>query len=270
MLGDSVEHELVDAMRYAVAGGKRIRGFLVMESSRLHGVPVNQAVRAATAVECLHAYSLVHDDLPCMDNDDLRRGRLTVHKKWNESLAVLTGDALQALAYQILAEPETSPHPEVRAELVRTLATAAGASGMTLGQAMDIAAETASARPSREEIELLQSRKTGALLCWSAQAGPRLAGEDSTSLLNYAHALGLAYQIADDIVDAEGDPALAGKRLRKDADAGKATLVSLLGLEKAKQTGRVLVDQARDALEQYGERAETLRAVAEFAIDRRR
>ena len=269
VLQGPVEHELFDAMRYAVAGGKRIRGFLAIESSRLHGVPLNQAVRAATAVESLHAYSLVHDDLPCMDNDDLRRGRPTVHKKWNEAMAVLTGDALQALAYQILSEPQTSPHAEVRSELVRSLAEAAGAAGMALGQAMDIAAETALLPPSREEIELLQSRKTGALLCWSAQAGPRLAREDGTKLLNYARSLGLAYQIADDIVDAEGDPELAGKRLRKDADAGKATFVSLLGAERAKRTGRLLADRACDALEHYGDSAKTLRDAAMFAIERR-
>jgi len=261
-------HDLVDAMRYAVAGGKRMRGFLVLAGSKLHDVPAQQAVRAATAVECLHGYSLVHDDLPCMDNDELRRGMPTVHKKWNESLAVLTGDALQSLAYQILAEAETSPHGDVRAELVRSLALAAGASGIALGQALDIAAESAETPPTREEIELLQSRKTGSLLCWSAQAGPRLARDDDAPLRKFAEALGLAYQIADDIVDAEGDPAVAGKRLRKDAGAGKATLVSLLGIEAARETGRKLVEQACGALDPYGAKAHDLREAAKFAIER--
>ncbi len=255
------------AMAYATQGGKGLRGFLVMEGARLHGIEESCAIWPATAIEALHAYSLVHDDLPCMDNDDLRRGQPTVHKKWDEGTAVLAGDALQALAFELCLVPEAGP-ADVRAELALTLARASGAQGMVLGQALDVAAETAPSPLTLKEITQLQAGKTGALIEWSACAGARLARSDVEPLRQYAQALGLAFQIADDILDVEGDAEKAGKRLQKDADAGKATFVSLLGLAAAKSRAAELVDQACDALQGYGEKADTLKAAAHFVIAR--
>jgi len=259
---------VADAMRYATRGGKRLRGFLVLESARLHGVPADRAVYAAAAVEALHAYSLVHDDLPCMDDDDLRRGQPTVHVRWDEATAVLAGDALQTLAFEVLASDAVSDDPAVRLALITSMAQAAGAQGMVLGQALDIAAETADSPLTLDEITRLQDGKTGALICWSAEAGAMMAGADVTPLRQYARALGLAFQIADDILDVEGDVTLAGKRLGKDADAGKATFVSLLGLEGAKARATELVMQAEAALEPYGDKADNLRQAAQFVIAR--
>lgn len=254
-------------MAYATTGGKRLRGFLVLESARLHDVTPDRAIWPATAIEALHAYSLVHDDLPCMDDDDLRRGRPTVHVKWDEATAVLVGDALQSLAFELAAHPDAGP-AAIRAELALTLARASGARGMVLGQALDIAAETATAPLSLDQITALQDGKTGALIEWSACAGAVLAGANPTPLRQYAQALGLAFQIADDILDVEGDAAKAGKRLQKDAQAGKATFVSHLGLDGAKSRARDLADQACDALEPYGEPGQCLRDAARFVISR--
>lgn len=256
-----------DAMAYAAQGGKRLRGFLTLETALLHDVSPNRAIFPAMAIEAMHAYSLVHDDMPCMDDDDLRRGRPTVHIQWDEATAVLTGDALQAFAFEMVSHPDTGSG-DVRADLTRTLAHAAGASGMVLGQAIDIAAETADHPLTLAEITALQDGKTGALIEWSACAGPRLAGADIAPLRRYAQALGLAFQIADDILDVTGDAAKAGKRLQKDAEAGKATFVSLLGLNGAQTKARDLVSQACDALEPYGQAAETLRETAQFVISR--
>ncbi len=267
VLGALDDLDVTRAMAYATEGGKRLRGFLVLESARLHGVDASQAIWPATAIEALHAYSLVHDDLPCMDNDDLRRGRPTVHVKWDEGTAVLAGDALQTLAFELCTRPETGK-PEIRAEMATTLAKASGAQGMVLGQALDIAAETASAPLSLGEITRLQAGKTGALIEWSACAGARLAQADPTPLRQYAQALGLAFQIADDILDIEGDAEKAGKRLQKDADAGKATFVSLLGLDAAKARAAELVGEACAALDGYGAKAETLKDAARFVIAR--
>ncbi|MBI1417073.1 MAG: polyprenyl synthetase family protein [Limimaricola sp.] len=259
---------LVEAMRYAVRGGKGLRGFLVMESARLHGVGVEQAVWPAASIEAMHAYSLVHDDLPCMDDDALRRGQPTVHVKWDEAAAVLAGDALQTLAFDLLARPEVGPSG-VRVQLVANMARAAGAQGMVRGQALDIAAETADAPLTLEQITALQAAKTGALIGWSAEAGAVLGGINPGPMRHYAGALGLAFQIADDILDVTGDAAVAGKALRKDAAAGKATFVSLLGLDGAKARAAQLVDEACAALESYGARAETLKDAARFVIARR-
>jgi len=259
---------VVQAMRYATSGGKRLRGFLVLETARLHGVDVARALYPAAAVEMLHAYSLVHDDLPCMDDDDLRRGQPTVHVKWDQATAVLAGDALQTLAFETLTRTEVSNDPAVRLELVASLARASGAQGMVLGQALDIAAETAPQPLTLKEITHLQDGKTGALIRWSAEAGAVMAGADVTPMRDYATALGLAFQIADDILDVEGDAAKAGKRLGKDADAGKATFVSLLGLDGAKARAAELVDQAQAALEPFGTKADTLRQAAQFVIAR--
>ncbi len=259
--------DVTRAMAYATEGGKRLRGFLVLESARLLGVDTARAIWPSTGIEALHAYSLVHDDLPCMDDDDLRRGRPTVHVKWDEGTAVLAGDALQTLAFELCARPEVG-NAEIRAELALTLAKASGAQGMVLGQALDIAAETAAEPLTLDEITHLQAGKTGALIEWSACAGARLAQADPTPLRQYAQALGLAFQIADDILDVEGDAEKAGKRLQKDAEAGKATFVSLLGLDAARSRAIELVEQACAALDEHGSAAETLKQAARFVIAR--
>ena len=256
-----------DAMIYATAGGKGLRAFLVLESARLHGVADTASAPAAAAIEALHAYSLVHDDLPCMDNDDLRRGQPTVHRKWDDATAVLTGDALQTLAFELVARSGSSD--AARLDLVVTLAQASGVRGMVGGQALDIAAETADSPLTLEQITILQRGKTGALIEWAAMAGARMAQADTDPLGQYARALGLAFQIADDILDIEGDSAMVGKAVGKDAGAGKATFVSLLGLDSAKARARTLVDRACDALSGYGADADTLRDAARFVIARK-
>ncbi len=262
-----LDGSVAEAMRYTCQGGKRLRAFLVMEGARLHGVPAIQADRAAAAIEAVHAYSLVHDDLPCMDDDDLRRGNPTVHIKWDEATAVLTGDALQTLAFEILADARTG-EADVRVALIASMAQAAGAAGMVLGQALDIEAESASVPLDLEQITRLQAGKTGALIEWSACAGALMGRADPAPLRRYAQALGLAFQIADDIMDIEGDAAKAGKRLQKDAEAGKATFVSLLGMEPARARAKSLVEEACDALSPYGGDAENLKAAASFVISR--
>jgi farnesyl diphosphate synthase len=256
---------VVHAMRYALQGGKRLRALLVLESARLHGIYHAEALPAAAAVEAMHAYSLVHDDLPCMDDDALRRGQPTVHVKWDQATAVLAGDALQTLAFELCCDPALGPR---RTELIAALARAAGADGMVLGQALDIAAETAATPLSLDAITRLQGAKTGALISFAAEAGAILAGADRAPLATYAAALGLAFQIADDLLDVAGDPAKAGKKLRKDEQAGKATFVSLLGLKGAQKRARELVAEAEAALGPYGFRADTLRQAARFAITR--
>ena len=259
---------IAEGMRYATSGGKRLRGFLVVSAAQLFEAPREGHLLAASAIECLHAYSLVHDDLPCMDDDDLRRGQPTVHKKWDEATAVLVGDALQTFAFELLARDDVHANANVRVQLIKTLARASGAEGMVLGQAQDIAAESTGTDLSLDEIMVLQANKTGALIRWSAQAGALLAEEDPEALRRYATALGLAFQIADDILDVTGDEEKAGKRLQKDADAGKATFVSLLGLDGARARARDLVAEAVDALCIYDARADGLRAAANFVISR--
>ncbi|MGX9355711.1 polyprenyl synthetase family protein [Roseobacteraceae bacterium S113] len=259
---------VVEAMAYAVAGGKGLRGFLVMESARIHEVAPAHALWPAAAIEAIHAFSLVHDDMPCMDDDDLRRGNPTVHVKWDEATAVLAGDALQTLGFELVADPRCHPSADVRIDLSLSLAQATGARGMVLGQALDIAAETAPAPLTLDEITALQAGKTGALIAWSAEAGARLAQADITPMRHYAQSLGLAFQIADDILDVEGDAEVAGKRLQKDAEAGKATFVSLLGLQGAKDRARDLVEEACAALDGFGNNANDLRAAARFVISR--
>jgi farnesyl diphosphate synthase len=262
----NVPGELAAAMRYAVTGGKGLRGFLVLESARLHGIAATDAAPAAAAIECLHAYSLIHDDLPCMDDDDLRRGQPTVHRKWDEATAVLAGDALQTLAFELCAGVNLPDR--ARVELVLSLAQAAGLQGMVGGQAADIAAETAMTPLSLDQVIALQAGKTGALITWSATAGARMAGADTAALQTYGDCLGLAFQIADDILDVTGDAAALGKAVGKDADAGKATFVSLLGLDAARHRAATLVDQACAALQIYGEGATMLRHAARFVLTR--
>ncbi|MBL4807124.1 MAG: polyprenyl synthetase family protein [Rhodobacteraceae bacterium] len=261
------EGRIAQAMRYAaLSGGKRLRAFLVLESAAMFDVPAAQANATAAAIECLHAYSLVHDDLPAMDNDDLRRGQPTLHIKWDDATAVLAGDALQTVAFEILAGMDAGA--DIRLALISSLAIASGGRGMVQGQDMDVAAETAAVPLDLTAITRLQTLKTGALIRWSAAAGALLANQDPAPLHAYANALGLAFQIRDDILDIEGDAETAGKRLRKDTEAGKATFVSLLGLEGAKSRAVELVAQANASLAPYGDRAENLRSAAQYTITR--
>jgi farnesyl diphosphate synthase len=266
------EAPIAHAMRYAtLGGGKRLRAFMVIETAKLFGVDPAGADRVAAAIECLHAYSLIHDDLPCMDDDDLRRGQPTVHIKWDEATAVLAGDALQTCAFALLADPATHDSAEVRVRLVASLAQAAGQCGMVGGQAADIAAETATTPATLADIEHIQSLKTGALIRWSAEAGAMLGQADAAqtrALTAYATALGLAFQIKDDLLDVEGDADAAGKRLRKDAAAGKATFVSLLGVEEARARALALAEEARSALAPFGAAAATLRDAATYIVTR--
>ncbi len=260
---------LSEAMRYGVmSGGKRLRAFLVLEGADLYNVRPGQADRAAAAVECVHAYSLIHDDLPAMDNDDLRRGKPTVHKKWDDATAILAGDGLQALAFDILASPRTAADANIRLRLISSMAAAVGPSGMVLGQAQDIAAQTAPAPLTLEQITELQANKTGALITWAAVAGPLMGNSDTTSMRQYSEAVGLAFQIADDLIDVLGDAKKAGKKLQKDVDAGKATFVSLLGAEGARKKANELVEQACDSLEIFGGTGDNLRQLAHFIVDR--
>ena len=263
---------LYAAMRHAaIGGGKRLRPLLVTATAALFHVNRAVAVRVGTAVEAIHVYSLVHDDLPCMDDDDMRRGKPTVHRAFDDATAVLAGDSLHALAFEILASPQTHPDPFVRGELVSTLALASGPEGMAGGQMMDIEAENATF--DLQTVMRLQALKTGALIAASVEMGAILGHippEGRTHLRGYARDIGLAFQIADDILDVEGDPELAGKALQKDADAGKGTFVSLMGLERAKQQAEMLVAQANEHLSCYGSEANLLRAIAYYITERDR
>lgn len=259
--------ELRDAMSYATVGGKRIRAFLVMESARLHGISDETALPVAAAVEALHAYSLSHDDLPAMDDDDLRRGMPTLHLQWSEATAILAGDALQTLAFQLLTD-EVIGDGEARLRLLQAFADAVGARGMVWGQALDIAAETVAEPLDLAAVKRLQAAKTGALIRFSAIAGPLIAGDDPQPLDEYAQALGLAFQIADDVLDATGDEGVTGKRVGKDEAAGKATFLTLLGLEGAQGEARRYAARANEALEPYGDAAGNLRDLARFVIER--
>ncbi len=268
---DGPENRVHDAMRYSsLDGGKRLRPFLVMQSASLFNVAESAAIRVACAIEMVHCYSLIHDDLPCMDNDDLRRGRPTCHRQFDEQTALLAGDALQARALEVLAAAPTHPDPAVRCELVWELAHASGANGMVGGQMVDLrAAEFTMDVPA---ITRLQQMKTGRLISFSCEAGAVLgkaAPPLRAALRNYAHDLGLAFQIADDLLDVEGDAAEVGKAVGKDADAGKATFVSLLGVERARAQADMLADQAARHLDVFGEKADLLRATARFVVDRR-
>ncbi|MEM8536620.1 MAG: polyprenyl synthetase family protein [Pseudomonadota bacterium] len=253
-----------EAMLYAVTGGKALRAFLVLETARLHEINPVAAAGAAAAIECMHGYSLIHDDLPSMDDDDTRRGRPTVHKKWDEATAVLAGDGLQALAFELLVQAECAPRAKLN--LFVSLSHAAGVRGMVGGQAADIAA--AGADMDLDAVTEMQAAKTGALISWAALVGPRMAEAEREPLSIYGNCLGQAFQIADDLLDATGDAKAAGKAVGKDADAGKATIVSLLGVDAAKQRAEALVEEACDALSVYASDAETLKEAARFVIAR--
>ncbi len=268
---------LLDAMRYASLGaGKRFRPFLVVESASLFGVPRPQALMAGAALECVHCYSLVHDDLPAMDNDELRRGQPTVHKAFDDATAILAGDGLLTFAFDILGRPETHPNPAVRIDLVLALARAAGLGGMVGGQMLDLAAEGRfdGGEPQRlaeKEVATLQAMKTGALLKFACRAGGILGQADAaqrTALERYGSAVGQAFQIADDLLDVEGDPALVGKQTGKDAEAGKATIVGILGPAGARARLGTLVAEAEAALKPFGGAASVLIAGAKFVADR--
>ncbi len=267
------EAPLFAAMRYAViGGGKRLRGFLVLEGARQFNVSRQAALRVAAAIEMVHAYSLVHDDLPAMDNDDLRRGKPTVHKAWDEATAILAGDALQSHAFTVLAEEDTHPDPAVRAELVRCPSKAAGPRGMCGGQMLDMLAEQADGQLDEMAVGRLQTLKTGKLIEFSAEAGAILGKAPIAqrhALLGYGRDLGAAFQIADDVLDATATAAETGKATGKDAGAGKATLVGLLGLERARLQAERLVAQAKGHLDGFGERGDLLRMLADFTIERR-
>jgi len=261
---------LLEAMRYAaIGGGKRLRPLLATASADLFGVPRSMSLRAGLAVECVHVHSLIHDDLPCMDDDDLRRGKPTVHVAFDEATAVLAGDSLLALAFEILCHPDTHPKAEVRSELTKDLARAAGAHGMAGGQMLDLL-------PMQQPVDLesiarLQRLKTGAIIGWAVEAGAILGAattEDRTSLRGYAQNLGLAFQIADDLLDCTGDPEKAGKRLRKDSEHGKETFVTLLGEKRARVQAEMLVEQAIEHLRPFERASAIFEALARFAIAR--
>jgi farnesyl diphosphate synthase len=262
---------LAQAMRYAaLGGGKRIRPFLLIESARLFGIVQAEALPAACALECVHCYSLVHDDLPSMDDDALRRGRPTLHIAFDEATAILAGDALHTLAFEILSDPGTHPDPAIRAELVLLLAKAGGWQGMALGQALDLSPERRDFGP--DDIAKMQTLKTGALFGFACEAGAvlgRAGKRERAALLAYASCLGHAFQLADDLLDAEGDAAALGKAVAKDEGRGKATLVALLGAEAARRRLEELVAEAEAALSPFGEEASPLAAAARFIAERR-
>jgi farnesyl diphosphate synthase len=267
---------LLASIRYAsLGGGKRFRPFLVVESAALFGVPRDHALMTGAALECVHCYSLVHDDLPAMDNDDLRRGRPTAHKAFDDATAILAGDSLLTYAFDLLSRPETHPSADVRIKLVMALARASGLGGMVGGQILDLAAEGRFPdvpKPHRlDEVETLQAMKTGALIRFGCVAGALLgeAGDDRLGALDrYGAAIGQAFQIADDLLDIEGDAATVGKQTGKDAAAGKATIVGVLGIAKSKERLKNLVDEASSALSVFGERADVLKMAAKFVAER--
>jgi len=266
-----LEARVYEAMRYsALAPGKRLRAVMALASARLFGVARRSALQVAAAIELVHAYSLVHDDLPGMDNSDLRRGRPTSHKQFDEATAILAGDGLLTMAFEVLSHADTHGDPAVRCELVAALAAAAGAAGMVGGQMIDLIAEK---QPlDIGTITRLQRMKTGALIAFSCEAGAILAKaphELRAALRGYAHDLGLAYQIADDLLDVEGSAEETGKPVGADAAAGKATFVSILGVERARAQARLLIDQAVAHLDLFEQRAELLRQVARFVVNRR-
>ena len=281
LLADNVRHgeiarpaRLMAAMRHAVlGGGKRLRPFLTIEAARLFGFEGQGPLRTGAAIELLHCYSLVHDDLPSMDDDDLRRGRPTVHRAYDEATAILVGDALQTLAFEVLADPATDPDAAVRSDLVLGLARASGLGGMVGGQLLDLAAEGRYGAVSMDEpqVRQLQMMKTGAILTFSVEAGAILGRADADarrSLVEYGRALGAAFQVADDILDREATPEALGKRTGKDQEKGKATLVDLLGLEGARRECRQLVEKAQAALDPFGDRAQILREAVRFVAER--
>jgi|TARA_X000000950_G_scaffold253225_1_gene316039 farnesyl diphosphate synthase len=267
---DGPEAQLMRAMRYAsLATGKRLRPFYVLTFGSLFDAPEKSLMRTAAALECVHTYSLIHDDLPCMDDDDLRRGQPTVHKKFDEATAVLAGDALLTLAFEILASPETHPDAHVRCKLIEKLAKASGAQGMVGGQMIDML--SGDVRQDLNSITRMQRLKTGALISYAGEAACILGGASDAerhAIQGFTHDLGLAYQIADDLLDVEGDPEVVGKQTQKDEEAGKANFVSVLGVEDARQRVRFLATQSKEHLAMFRNRATLLLQSVDFVLER--
>ncbi len=269
------ESRVVEAMKYSVLnGGKRLRPFLLNESAALFGLNFDQTLRTAVSLECLHSYSLIHDDLPAMDNDDLRRGKPTCHKAFDEATAILAGDGLLTYAFEILGSEKTHPSAEIRIKLIELLSTAAGAfNGMVAGQMLDLYAETAQSANTENLIKHIEEMKTGRLIRYACEAGAVLgiaSAEEQQSLASYARKIGIAFQIADDILDVEGDASLVGKTLHKDIQQGKATFVSLYGLEEAKKMAGRHIDDAKETIAgAFGARAHRLQLLADFIISRK-
>ena len=274
-LPNTPERRVIEAMRYSVlAGGKCLRPFLVMQSANLFGIEKNRALRVAVALEMVHCYSLIHDDLPAMDNDDMRRGQPTCHKKFDEATAILAGDGLLTYAFELLSHPDTAKSAEIRCRLVSMLAKAAGAfDGMVAGQMLDLYSERSDADYHLEEIiRHIEEMKTGRLIRFACEAGAALGNadlEETEALVVYSRKIGIAFQIADDILDVEGNPALVGKTLNKDAAQGKLTFVGLYGLEKSKQMADELVKEAKESLALFGKKAQTLQQLADYIVNRK-
>lgn len=265
-----MEQQVIEAMQYALLdGGKRLRPFLIMQSASLFDIDELCAQRVACAIECVHTYSLIHDDLPAMDDDDMRRGKLSVHKRYDEATAILAGDALLTLAFEILVDKNTHSDPSVRCELIASLARAAGALGMVGGQMIDLKAENQPLQ--QEQIKRMQQMKTGALIVFCCEAGAilaKVADERREALIGYANNIGLAFQIVDDLLDVESSSEDIGKTAGKDAQAGKATFVSLMGVSEAKRTAEALIEDATNQLQLFDEKADVLRSLASFVLRR--
>ncbi len=271
-LNNQPENEVVKAMRYSTIGcGKALRPFLVMTVAKMFDVPFEQSIYTATALEMIHSYSLIHDDLPAMDNDDMRRGKLSCHKAFTEATAILAGDALLTQAFEILAQPHTSPNPNKRCELISLLASYAGKDGMIGGQMIDLLSE-GDLILNQSDIIRLQSLKTGKLLSFACESGAILGNatlSERLALREYALMIGLAFQITDDILDVEGDEKLVGKTLQKDENAHKQTYLSLVGMDKAKEKAKELIDNAQNQLNIFGPKAESLKELAQFILERK-
>lgn len=265
-----MEDQVIDAMRYALmAGGKRLRPFLITQTSALFSVDQQYALRVAAAIECVHTYSLIHDDLPAMDDDDMRRGKPSVHKKFDEATAILAGDALLTFAFEILSDEKTHPDPSVRCDLITALSRSSGAIGMVGGQMIDLKAENQNLQ--REQINRMQRMKTGALIVFSCEVGAILAkvtDERRDALVKYADNIGLAFQVADDLLDVEGSSEDLGKTAGKDMEAGKATLVSLMGIEQARTYADELIEQAISEMQIFDNKADVLRSLAAYILNR--
>ena len=260
---------LKEPIEYSILGqGKRLRPLLCMETSKIFSVPNDVSIFCAIAIECIHTYSLVHDDLPSMDDDDLRRGQPTIHKKWNEATAVLVGDSLQSLSFEVLSDYQFKVSDKVKNKLIWSLARKSGASGMVLGQALDIEAESSQKQLEIEQISKLQEYKTGKLISWSCEVGPTIAGENADPFVIYASKIGLAFQIIDDILDVTSSSKTLGKEVGKDIEKNKATYVSKLGLDNSRKRAAELVSEACEAISVFKDQSRNLCQIANFIISR--
>ena len=256
-------------IEYSILGqGKRLRPLLCMETSKVFSIPSDVSIFCAIAIECIHTYSLVHDDLPSMDDDDLRRGQPTIHKKWNEATAVLVGDSLQSLSFEVLSDCQFKVSDKVKNMLIWSLARKSGASGMVLGQALDIEAESSQTQLEIDQISKLQEYKTGKLISWSCEVGPIIAGENTGPFVLYASKIGLAFQIIDDILDVTSSSKTLGKKVGKDIEKNKATFVSKLGLDNSRKKAAELVSEACEAISVFKDRSTNLRQIANFIVSR--